>query len=308
MNLPALQKFVKALSTCNTRKAYEETLKEFSSPLLELSEISTIDGFEILRKKGSKEKGSSLSKLSDDLEKLAQTIQGILVADPGKPDESESSVLWLQRCISLFLVKKYFQVELLEEARKFQVALEILVEPGLGFALVDMDMQINYCNAVMREEFEIKNGGALPEALNRLVKKKPTPKVQASPLDDVSRITTDYNFFNWNNKNYRVTVRLLNGETTQSFQPFWAITTQPALDAFSRTNRLAQKVGLSWREVEICSLLHDGLDPNEVSNRLFISKHTVKTYLKRIYRKCGVHSRAQLIALLNQYSGSKYVV
>ncbi len=308
MNLPALQKFVTTLSECKTRMAYEETLQDFATPVLELTEVGSIDGFEFLKGRGSKEKGTSLSKLSDDLEKLSQTIQDILVTDPGEPDESENSVLWLQRCVSLFLIKKYFQVELLEEARKFQVALEILVEPGLGFALVDMDMQINYCNAVMREEFEIKNGGVLPEALNRLVQKKPAPKVQANPLDDVSRITTDYNFFNWNNKNYRVTVRLLNGESTQNFQPFWAITTQPALDAFSRTNRLAQRVGLSWREVEICSLLHDGLDPNEVSNRLFISKHTVKTYLKRIYRKCGVHSRAQLIALLNQYSGSKFVV
>ena len=308
MNLPALQKLIKALSAIKTRQAYEETLKSFSSAIVELTEISSLDGFKFLKNRAAREEKFSLLEITNDLEKLAQTIQDILVSEPGNSDESESSVLWLQRCISLFLIKKYYQVELIEEARKFQVALEILVEPGLGFALVEMDMRINYCNAVMREEFEIANGGVLPEALNRLVQKKPTAKLQTNPLENFSQITTDYNFFNWNNKNYRVTVRLLNGESPQNFQSFWAITTQPALDAFSRTNRLAQRVGLSWREVEICSLLHDGLDPNEVSNRLFISKHTVKTYLKRIYRKCGVHSRAQLIALLNQYSGNKYVV
>ncbi len=308
MNLPVLQKFVKALSDCRTRNTYDQVLKEFSQTLLELSEFSGNKEFEFLLSRGNKKENPSLKKLSNDIESLSEKIQELLAEDLDSPNEDKQSPLWLQHCISLFLIKKYYQVELLEEARKFQVALEILVEPGLGFALIDMDMEINYCNAVMREEFEIKIGGVLPDALLRLVKKKPAAKVQASPMEDFSRITTDYNFFNWNNKNYRVTVRLLNGETTQNFQPFWAITSQPSLDAFSRTNRLAQRVGLSWREVEICSLLHDGLDPTEVSTRLFISKHTVKTYLKRIYRKCGVHSRAQLIALLNQYSGGKNIV
>ncbi len=308
MNFPVLKKFAEALSDCRTRSQLEQTLKDFSSTVQEISNTSSENGVNFLKKASANKMKPSLADLSEDLENLDGEIQSLINSDFKDADHAADPLSWLHRCLSLYLAKKFYQVEVQEEVKKFQMSLEILVDPSLGFALVDMDMHINYCNAVMQEEFEVGPGSLLPEALSRLVKRKPAGTIQSLPKNDISRVTADYNFFNWNDKNYRVTVRLMKSDELDNFQPFWAITIQPALDAFSRTNRLAQRVGLSWREVEICSLLHDGLDPNEVSSRLFISKHTVKTYLKRIYRKCGVHSRAQLIALLNQYSGSKYVV
>jgi len=45
--------------------------------------------------------------------------------------------------------------------------------------------------------------------------------------------------------------------------------------------------------------VREGIDDRQIAGRLFISPHTVKTHIKRIYEKLGVHSRAQLVATLN---------
>jgi len=56
---------------------------------------------------------------------------------------------------------------------------------------------------------------------------------------------------------------------------------------------------LSEREVEIVVLLLDGLSNAEIGERLFISLHTVKTHVKRIFHKTGAESRTQLISMLH---------
>ena len=53
---------------------------------------------------------------------------------------------------------------------------------------------------------------------------------------------------------------------------------------------------LTPREHEILSLLVDGLNQNEIANRLVISPKTVATHIQRILHKLGVHSRAEAIS------------
>ncbi|MBK9121903.1 MAG: hypothetical protein IPM16_02090 [Chloroflexi bacterium] len=48
---------------------------------------------------------------------------------------------------------------------------------------------------------------------------------------------------------------------------------------------------LSLREVEVLRLLADGLDSNEVAERLVIAVDTARKHIKNIYSKLGVHSR-----------------
>ena len=307
MNFSTLNNFLNAVAQCDTWEKFQLALTENCLLLDQLCSSDTTTEIQGLRGKTGSRKKLPDRRIHEYLKALEGQITDPLPASPESTAEPASEN-WSAKYVVMFLNREYQRIKLLEETRKYQVSLEILLEPGVGFALVDMDLQVNFCNSVMENDFGLRQGGPLPEALGRLAKKKAGVGVPHFASDGKSKITTDYNFFNWNNKNFRVTVRLLDSQGSAGGQSFWAITIQPSVDAFSRTNRLAQRVGLSWREVEICSLLHDGLDPNEVSNRLFISKHTVKTYLKRIYRKCGVRSRAQLIALLNQYSGSKYAV
>jgi DNA-binding CsgD family transcriptional regulator len=57
---------------------------------------------------------------------------------------------------------------------------------------------------------------------------------------------------------------------------------------------------LTGRESEICDLAREGLDDREIAVQLYISPHTVKAHLKKIHEKLDVHTRAQLIAVLNR--------
>ena len=56
--------------------------------------------------------------------------------------------------------------------------------------------------------------------------------------------------------------------------------------------------GLSDRELDIVTLVAQGLCNKEIATRLFISDHTVKDHLKNISRKMLTASRTEIIARL----------
>jgi pSer/pThr/pTyr-binding forkhead associated (FHA) protein len=53
---------------------------------------------------------------------------------------------------------------------------------------------------------------------------------------------------------------------------------------------------LSPGQVQVASLLLRGLTDKQAAERLYLSRHTVHTHVKRIYKLLGVQSRAQLLA------------
>ena len=64
-------------------------------------------------------------------------------------------------------------------------------------------------------------------------------------------------------------------------------------------NKLAQRVSgetLSQREIEVLKLMAQGKSNKEIGSALFISEGTVKSHLKRMFRKLGVISRTEAIA------------
>lgn len=60
-------------------------------------------------------------------------------------------------------------------------------------------------------------------------------------------------------------------------------------------NGLYYEYGISKREVEVISLLKLGLEHKEIACRLEISVHTVRTYINRIYEKCNVNNKVELL-------------
>jgi LuxR family maltose regulon positive regulatory protein len=53
---------------------------------------------------------------------------------------------------------------------------------------------------------------------------------------------------------------------------------------------------LSERELEVVARLAEGLTYREIAQVLFVSLNTVKTHLKSIYGKLGVHDRREAVA------------
>jgi DNA-binding CsgD family transcriptional regulator len=62
---------------------------------------------------------------------------------------------------------------------------------------------------------------------------------------------------------------------------------------------------LSPRETVIFSYFVKGHSANFISQQLFVSSHTVKTHIKRIYKKADVHSKDELIALFEEFQHSQ---
>lgn len=58
---------------------------------------------------------------------------------------------------------------------------------------------------------------------------------------------------------------------------------------------------LSTRELEVLRLLADGLESNEIAERLFIAVDTARKHIKNIYSKLGVHSRWEAIKHAEEY-------
>jgi DNA-binding NarL/FixJ family response regulator len=82
----------------------------------------------------------------------------------------------------------------------------------------------------------------------------------------------------------------------------WANTEQLQyiLEALSATAPVPQLVRfgeevLSHRQQQIVTLVARGLTNREIAERLFLSQHTVKNYLFRIFEKLGISTRAELI-------------
>jgi ATP/maltotriose-dependent transcriptional regulator MalT len=62
----------------------------------------------------------------------------------------------------------------------------------------------------------------------------------------------------------------------------------------------AKRSGLTRREVEILSLVAEGLSNRQIAERLVVSEHTVHRHLANLYAKLGVSSRAAAVALASQ--------
>jgi len=59
--------------------------------------------------------------------------------------------------------------------------------------------------------------------------------------------------------------------------------------------------GLTQREVEILGLIAQGLTNAEIAERLFLSNHTVKTHINRIFAKTGSRDRVAAIGCAQRH-------
>ena len=59
--------------------------------------------------------------------------------------------------------------------------------------------------------------------------------------------------------------------------------------------------GLTQREAEILSLIAQGLTNGEIAERLFLSNHTIKTHINRIFAKTGSRDRVAAIGYAQRH-------
>jgi DNA-binding NarL/FixJ family response regulator len=59
--------------------------------------------------------------------------------------------------------------------------------------------------------------------------------------------------------------------------------------------------GLTQREVEILGLIARGMTNPEIAAKLFLSNHTIKTHINRIFAKTGSRDRAAAIGYAHRH-------
>lgn len=78
--------------------------------------------------------------------------------------------------------------------------------------------------------------------------------------------------------------------------PMTPTTAKQTLEFFKNHFQLAKEDnGLTEREINVLSLIVDGLSNEDISAKLFISLQTVRNHIRHIYEKLHVHSKSQAV-------------
>ncbi len=67
------------------------------------------------------------------------------------------------------------------------------------------------------------------------------------------------------------------------------------IDKKLKIYRNLDKAGLSCRELEIATLIYQGISAQNISEQLNLSYHTIRNHIKHIYSKLGVSTRSEML-------------
>lgn len=66
--------------------------------------------------------------------------------------------------------------------------------------------------------------------------------------------------------------------------------------------QMGEQFLLSDREIDVLTLYALGHTQKKVADELYITPATAHTHIKRIYAKCGMHSRQEILEYLESYA------
>ncbi len=291
------------ISQCTHREALQSAIREYVIPLME-------DGFNYFDPRGAKNFEAPLLDCpgitKEDRDLIYKYFQKDTLAKLMLTKNEQNKPLSLKNqavheWVYPHIMQKIKSLMLAEELAKSKATISTLMKSPAAIAIVNKDMLITSCNRSFRDLFQTSDNELLPESLSKVINTNAAPM----PSEDDENPGTEISFLSLPKGNFKLVYFELENKHPD-IERMWLLRIHPASDPFTKSNMLIQKAGLTWREMEICCLIHDGLGRQEIAERLFISTHTVKTHLKKIHKKLGVNSRTQLVAYLNQHSDDSY--
>jgi len=67
------------------------------------------------------------------------------------------------------------------------------------------------------------------------------------------------------------------------------------------SHQLAKMKAISRREMEVLALISESMTNEEIAEKLFLSAKTVKTHIRNIFEKTGIHNRVEAVLLYIRY-------
>jgi DNA-binding CsgD family transcriptional regulator len=101
---------------------------------------------------------------------------------------------------------------------------------------------------------------------------------------------------------FRIECSLICKGDQISSKPSFMVTLSDFTDGKKLEDTLQARFQLSRRELDVIHYLIRGLSDNEIGEKLYISRQTVHTHIKNIYRKLGAKSRIELYRIVTQES------
>ena len=77
-----------------------------------------------------------------------------------------------------------------------------------------------------------------------------------------------------------------------------ALLKNPWVTGVDLERRFPHTIVVTPREREVLELVAEGLEPSQIEQTLFLSHNTLKTHLRHIYAKLGVHTREEAAELV----------
>jgi len=99
----------------------------------------------------------------------------------------------------------------------------------------------------------------------------------------VMQASCDWHFFPQPNPRIAVLLLFIKQPSPASSTPL-----QGALEPY----------GLTQAETRVALAAADGTVPSQIATRLHLSRNTIKTHLRRVYEKMGIHRQAELVRVL----------
>jgi len=169
-----------------------------------------------------------------------------------------------------------------EKCHHLQQVLNCLPEHGEALAVVSDDGRLIYKNKAFEQTVGQENYIPL---LTRLSQNT------LSEFDDLGR---NCYLSKFDQRLYKVSLTTLNadthGNTRLSLLRLFRVVNKKL-----KINRKLDKAGLSSRELEIATLLIQGISTHYISEQLNLSYHTVRNHIKHIYHKIGVSTRSEML-------------
>jgi DNA-binding CsgD family transcriptional regulator len=187
-------------------------------------------------------------------------------------------------------------IVLRDELVKFRSISTALAGVPTPITVVSADTRIIFGNEAFQGLIPFRDGQRLPKDLGELLQKE---IARYEPPYKAEDSIIEIPFYRFDQETYRLSITPLSGRGFEE-DNCYLVRMKPAVEPYSKMKLLMQESGLTHREMEVCILIRDGFDNQDIAARLFVSLHTVKNHVRHIYQKMNVHSRAKLVTLLNK--------